>query len=783
MWLSRIQQSGLLDEQSKSSERQSNAAVALDSLSASHRRLEITSVNEPAQLRRDILQALEEASKNGSGEVEAALKSMSAHLTALISNFNVLSREYRVVESLSFTMISERQRRITEAHPRTYDWLFEEASIKAPGSPGLSILDWLRTGKGIYWVSGKAGSGKSTLMKYLYNHDNTLTALCTWADKKQLVTAGHFFWYAGTDMQKSQQGLLQTLLYNVLRQNPALVPLLCKSRWEAPRESHVFDPYWSLPELLNTFSRLATQSVSSANFCFFVDGLDEYEGDHTEVIRMLNKLASNDDIKVCFSSRPWNVFEKGYGDNHGKKLELENLTQGDIRKFVKEELFDDPRFQELKSRDARYDGLVKEIAYKACGVFLWVVLVVRSLRRGLTNEDTILELQERLRVLPTDLEEFFRRMLDSVEGLYHRQAARLYLMRFDHPGILSTMTVSYFDEEDPEFALRAPMAPWSLDEIRERCTRIRVRVMARCTDLLVVSQVSKDGELADSRVDFLHRTVHDFFQTRNIHSLLTERAGATFNTHLFMCNSTLSQIKRLELRYKSHDKRFDVLLDNFMYHFSQMEIRGSYKHGVIVDELDQTISNFRKTFPSKYDPQTYAPINVSARYPETWLITEAMKRRLYGFLSDSPDKLKTLIKKRCPDGLPPLHVALESYNDEEADYRIVSLLLNQGASPNSSVGTVGLGTIWDSYLQKMYSGERTLTGEERRTRVAIIEELLLHGADPGVDHFRNKMSCFATAEEVAHLEDVRLGKLSENTPLYQIRQWLPWIGFNTSFES
>ena len=740
-------------------------------------------MNEPAQMRRDILDTLEKAARDGSGEVEVALKSMSAHLTALISNFNELSRELRVVESLLFTTISERQRRITEAHPRTYDWLFEEANIKASESPGVSVLDWLRTGNGTYWVSGKAGSGKSTLMKYLYNHDNTLTALCTWADKKQLVTAGHFFWYAGTDMQKSQQGLLQTLLYNVLRQNPALVPLVCKSRWDDPSDTHVFDPYWSLPELLNTFSRLATQSVRSAKFCFFVDGLDEYEGDHTEVIRILNKLASNDDIKICFSSRPWNVFEKGYGDNHGQKLELEKLTQGDIRKFVKEELFDDPRFQELKARDARYDDLVKEIAYKACGVFLWVFLVVRSLRRGLTNEDTISELHERLRVLPTDLEEYFRRMLDSVEGLYHRQAARLYLMRFDHPGILSTMTVSYFNEEDPGFALRAPRAPWSFDEIRERCIRTRVRVMARCTDLLEVSPISEDGELADSGVDFLHRTVHDFFQTRNIHSLLTERAGATFNTHLFMCNSTLSQIKRLELRYKSHEKRFDFLLDNFMYHFSQMEIKGSYENGFIVDELDKTISVFRNTDLSKYDPQTYAPINVSARYPETWLITEAMKRRLYRYLSDSPDKLKTLIRKRCPDGSPPLHVALESHNDEEADPRIISVLLNQGASPNSSVGTVGLGTIWDSYLQKMRSSERTLTGEERKARVAIIEELLLHGADPGVDRFREYMSCFATSEEVAHLEDIRLGKLFQKTPLHQIRKWLPWKGFNKSFES
>ena len=54
------------------------------------------------------------------------------------------------------------------------------------------------------------------------------------------------------------------------------------------------------------------------------------------MIRILNKLASNDDIEVCFSSHPWNVFETRYGDNYGKKLKLEKLTQGDIRRFVKE---------------------------------------------------------------------------------------------------------------------------------------------------------------------------------------------------------------------------------------------------------------------------------------------------------------------------------------------------------------------------------------------------------------------------------------------------------------
>ena len=77
--------------------------------------------------------------RDGSEEVEAALKSMTARLTALVSNVNILSRKLRAVESLLFTMISERQRRITEAHPQTYDWLFEEANIKKPESPGISV--------------------------------------------------------------------------------------------------------------------------------------------------------------------------------------------------------------------------------------------------------------------------------------------------------------------------------------------------------------------------------------------------------------------------------------------------------------------------------------------------------------------------------------------------------------------------------------------------------------------------------------------------------------------
>lgn len=68
------------------------------------------------------------------------------------------------------------------------------------------MQDWLLNRNGVYWVSGKAGSGKSTLTKFLCSHENTVRALRDWAGENKLVTASFLFWNAGTDMQNSQQG-------------------------------------------------------------------------------------------------------------------------------------------------------------------------------------------------------------------------------------------------------------------------------------------------------------------------------------------------------------------------------------------------------------------------------------------------------------------------------------------------------------------------------------------------------------------------------------------------
>ena len=107
----------------------------------------------------------------------------------------------QIVSSLDDERLHMRREGVTDAHERTFDWILNEDQS--------NFASWLSEGSGIYWIKGKAGSGKSTLMKYLVDHEHTEKLLREWAGCNELLLAEHFFWVAGTSLQKSNQGLLR----------------------------------------------------------------------------------------------------------------------------------------------------------------------------------------------------------------------------------------------------------------------------------------------------------------------------------------------------------------------------------------------------------------------------------------------------------------------------------------------------------------------------------------------------------------------------------------------
>ncbi|KAL2850309.1 hypothetical protein BJY01DRAFT_245481 [Aspergillus pseudoustus] len=69
----------------------------------------------------------------------------------------------QLIGDLSFPAIEYREDAIIEAHRETFRWIFSDQF-----PPARSFVNWLRRGGGVYWINGKAGSGKSTLMKYIF---------------------------------------------------------------------------------------------------------------------------------------------------------------------------------------------------------------------------------------------------------------------------------------------------------------------------------------------------------------------------------------------------------------------------------------------------------------------------------------------------------------------------------------------------------------------------------------------------------------------------------------
>lgn len=168
------------------------------------------------------------------------------------------------------------------------------------------------------------------------------------------------------------EGLLRSIILDILTQCPGLAPVAAPWRWQSHQLGAITLSAWTNNELLNTFERLLLNTQERIKICFFIDGLDEFEGSDTareNVILLLKRAARMSHVKVCLSSRPWLIFEDAFGGQ--PSLLLQHLTYQDIKNFVHSELVENQKFARLRDRDELgCSSLVLGITDKAKGVFL-----------------------------------------------------------------------------------------------------------------------------------------------------------------------------------------------------------------------------------------------------------------------------------------------------------------------------------------------------------------------------------------------------------------------------
>jgi len=218
--------------------------------------------------------------------------------------------------------MNARRSTIPASHEKTFGWVFNE-SIQHPWD---NFVHWLKSDeKNFYWISGKAGSGKSTLMKFIINSDETKKVLLEW--NPNVIIVEFFFWNSGTRLQRSILGMLSSLLHQILRGNVRSLARLLQKELALADKATILD--WSVEELQDAI--LEVFSDRTYTYCLFIDGLDEieYKEGQAELLRILDKLRCQSNVKLCISSRPEPVLKESLQTS--QKLRLQDLTSGDIR--------------------------------------------------------------------------------------------------------------------------------------------------------------------------------------------------------------------------------------------------------------------------------------------------------------------------------------------------------------------------------------------------------------------------------------------------------------------
>lgn len=144
--------------------------------------------------------------------------------------------------------------------------------------------------------------------------------------------------------------------------------------------------------------------------------------------------------------------------------------------------------------DSRYNQLIEDIVERSSGVFLWVYLVVRSLLRGLTDENDFAFMRKRLDHFPSDLRDYFRQMLNSSDDVYREHATRIFLVmlnrNFSRNFALTALSFYYLEkaQDNPNYALNRKLKRISNEDGFKISEQLKLYLNTCCKDLVEVNR-------------------------------------------------------------------------------------------------------------------------------------------------------------------------------------------------------------------------------------------------------------------------------------------------------
>jgi len=221
--------------------------------------------------------------------------------------------------------------------------------------------------------------------------------------------AYYFYTHRGTIQEATHKNMLRSILHSILTRDDSV---FYHFQPEFRRFRHNAEwPYESLKTVLSSLA----DHVSPKPLYLILDAVDEsMEKDRREVMGLLCKLCSAKGfrVKAFIASRPVadlnHLFAEWRQVMHVIRLQDENSS--DICKFT------DDFLSKLGLSHLILQEIGDYIKTNAEGVFVWVQLVKAELSRLRSTGLNDMQLRDRLKRLPHELEKFYKVMLDRLEA-------------------------------------------------------------------------------------------------------------------------------------------------------------------------------------------------------------------------------------------------------------------------------------------------------------------------------------------------------------------------------
>jgi ankyrin repeat protein len=301
-------------------------------------------------------------------------------------------------------------------YENTCKWILEDENYR----------DWADYKRGLLWIQGKPGAGKSTLMAFIYRH------LLKRSDGKETdIKLEHFFLGRGFPIQKNSNGMFRSLLHQILSADGTIRrAALNEFKWKKLFGVAGRDWNWRDEELAKLFLEGILNVAKRRTVTILVDALDESGPEAPTLVQYFHTLndkleeaGSAAAVRVCISCRHYPVL----APTPGLSIVVETHNKGDIKRYVHQELDSKLHDRLGDFQTAAWQNLKDEVADMASGVFMWARLVVPRVVEHVKDGHNLEIISPWIRKMPDGLDAIYQDIIENVIKPLNRPRALLLL--------------------------------------------------------------------------------------------------------------------------------------------------------------------------------------------------------------------------------------------------------------------------------------------------------------------------------------------------------------------